>query len=751
MERRPRTGLAARWSPILGSVLGLAGCLACAFVLGWVLARYRDRPWAGSLVAWGLGLALAAAVARAAPRAWVDQWLAPRERRTTAAVLLTGFFVVEAAMAWLGYLTFHHYSYDLNLFVVLVQETFRGRFLHWVPWDPHRTHLYLAHHWALQTLVWLPAWKAWPDPRTLYLIQIGGYVAMAAAVHRLAVAKLGPGPWPLAILTAVLLTPAKDWALSDEMGNAPFLACLVVVAVLFVHRRRPVAFALTLVLILMSREDASFFAGALALYAWWTAGWTRLGAAALLVSSVWTVWLLKVLMPSLSAASESRPLWGSYRWLGDSPSQMLGNALGTPVALRHLVYVSLPSLLRTCAPFGALPLIASPAWVLILGLLPALLTSSGYVGALTYHHSYPAAAVAAVIAIEAARIVDGRLRPRPRLRLAAVLGVPLAALLLHVTLGYSPLTPTFSWSDYRSTPHTRAVWTALGLIPSGVAVAGSARLTVHRNVDRLPGCAWEHVSLRTVDGSPTLWCDDWSRPLDEPFLLIRRLRSSDELRNLVTASPYAVIFHQQDVALFQRGGDRSGNRELARWALGEARQAVHTSRQIGLVLPDEKATHGRAVRAPRNAAGFVQYGLKAWACPGAHELVVRLRGGPRAKAGPVGSLEIVADQGMRVLARRELGDDALDPADYRELAVSVTLAEPGWIEARIHSTGAAAFWVDALTLFAVTPSGEVRPPSEGCGRPPEASGALEPGRRGRPRASSSAPDAERPPKPRPQP
>jgi hypothetical protein len=716
MKQRPHAGLALRRSPTLGGVLGLAGCLVCAFVLGWVLARYRDSLWVRPLVPWGLGLALAAAVARAAPRAWIDQWLAPREGRAGVVVLLTGFFAVEAAMAWLGYVTFRYYSYDLNLFVVLVQETFRGRFLHWVPWDPRRTDLYLAHHWALQTLVWLPAWKAWPDPRTLYLIQIGGYVAMAAAVHRLAVAKLGPGPWPLAILTAVLLAPVKDWALSSEMGNAPFLGCLIVVAVLFVHRRRPVAFALTLVLILMSREDASFFAGVLALYAWWTAGWTRLGAAALLVSGAWTVWLLKVLMPSLSAGPESRPLWGAYRWLGDSPSQMLGNALGTPAALRHLVYRSLPSLLWTCAPFGALPLVPSPAWVLVLGLLPALLTT-GYVGGLTMHHSYPAGAVAAVIAIEAARIVDGQLWPRPRLRLAAVLGVPLAALLLHLTFGYSPLTPSFSWSDYRPTAHTRAVWTALGLIPSGVAVAGSARLTVHREVDRLQGCAWEHVSLRTVDGSPTLWCDEWSRPLDEPFLLIRRPRSSAELRHLLTASPYGVIFHQHDVALFRWGGDTSGNRELARWALGEARRAVLTPRQIGLVLSDERATYGQAVRAPRNATGFVQYGLNAWACPGTHEFVARLRGGPRAKTGPAGSLEIVTDRGMRLLATREIGDDALDPAEYREVAVSASLAEPEWIEARIHSTGASAFWVDALTLFAVSPSGEIRPLGEGCEPP----------------------------------
>lgn len=712
----PAPGAASRGATV-GRALGAAGFAAGAFVLGWVLGRHRDGLWGGPLVPWGLGLALAAAFAVAAPRAWIDRWLAPREPRTAAAALLAVFFVVEAAMAWLGYLTFRYHSYDLNLFVGLVQESFRGRFLHWIPWDPLRTNSYLAHHWALQTILWLPAWMLWPDPRTLYLIQIAGYVAMAAAVYRLAVAQLGPGPWPLAILTAALLAPTKDAALSTEMGNAPFLGFLIVVAVLCVHRRRPVAFIVVLVLILMSREDAGFFAGALALHAWWTAGWTRLGAAALVVSSAWTVWLLKVLMPWMSTAQEGRALWGSYRWLGDSSSEMLGTILGDPArVIRHLMRVSVPSLLRTVAPFGMLPLVGSPAWLLVLGLLPALMTT-GYVGALTFHHSYPAAAVAAVIAIEGARIADRRLSLRPRLRFAAVLGVPLTAFLLHMAFGHSPLTRSLNWSEYWPTPHTRAVWTALGLVPSEVALAGSARLTVHRHVDRRGGCAWEHVSLRTVHGSPELWCDDWDRPLDEPFLLIRRPKSSPELRHLLTASPYAVIFHQQDVALLRRGGDTSANRELARWALGQARRAIHTPRQVGSVLPDAMANHGQAVRAPRAAAGFVLHGWTVWACPGPHELVARLRGGPRSRAGPLGSLEIVADKGTRLLAAHQLEQAALSAEEYRELAVSVTLAEPGWIEGRIHSTGAAAFWVDTLTLFAVAPSGGVRPPGEGCDRP----------------------------------
>jgi hypothetical protein len=499
------------------------------------------------------------------------------------------------------------------------------------------------------------------------------------------------------------------------MGNAPFLALLIVVAVLCVHRGRPGAFVLALLLILMSREDAVFLVGALAIYAWWTAGWRRLGIAALLASGAWTVWLLKVLMPWMSATHTSHPVWGAYRWLAKSPSAMVWTALSRPVLVfRHLVDESLPSLLQALAPFGVLPFIGSPAWILLLGLTPALMTG-GYVGEFRYHHAYPAVAVAAVIAIEAARAVDRLLSSRHRLRLAVVLGVPMAALLLHITLGYSPLTPSFGWSEYWPTPHTRALWAALRLVPSGVALAGSGRLTVHRLVGRRPACAWEHVSLRTVHNPPVLWCDEWDAPLNEPFILIESPRPSRELHHLLTASSYAVIFDQHDVALLRLGGDTSANTALTRWAVGEVPEAFGLPRQIGSAVADPLARGGLAVRAPRGSAGFVVYGWYVWACAGPHELVVRLRGGPRWKAGSIGNLELVADRGTRRLAARHLEQSELDPGEYREFAVAVTLPEAGRVEGRIQSTGAAAFWVDALTLFAVSPSGAIQAPGEACG------------------------------------
>jgi hypothetical protein len=275
------------------------------------------------------------------------------------------------------------------------------------------------------------------------------------------------------------------------------------------------------------------------------------------------------------------------------------------------------------------------------------------------------------------------------------------------------------------------------MVPPGTRLAGSHRLGSHRYAGRRAGCTWEYVKLRTVDDAAQLWCDNWKVPLDEPFLLIDRPRPSPELRHLVTASPYAVVRHQDDIALLRWGGDTSANRSLARWILGEVREAVSLPRQIGSTLPDAMARQGRAVRAPRGMAGLVVHGWRVWACARPHELVVRLRGGPAVRrGGSPGSIELVADQGARLLATRPLEQAALDRAEYREFVVTATLTSAAWIEARIRATGAAAFWVDALTLVSVAPSGAVERPGDACGGPAGTGTASSPGAGSGPATSS---------------
>ena len=395
-------------------------------------------------------------------------------------------------------------------------------------------------------------------------MQIAGYTAMAAVIYELALLRLGAGPWPVVILAAVLLSPTKDAALSTEMGNTPFLPLLIVLAVLYTHRRRPLAFTLVLVVILLSREDAAPMVAGLAIYAWWTAGWRRLAGAALLGSAAWTVLLLKVVMPRMSAAHTAhtaRLLTQAYMWLGGSASE------------------------------------------------------------------------------------------------------------------------------------------------------------VQRDVGHRFGRAWEHVSLRSVADSRDLWCDDWNVPLAEEYLLIESPRPSPEIRHLLAASPYGVVFNHHDVVLLRRDGDRSANQALALWAIGDAREAFQLPRQIGAVFPDTLARSGQAVRAPRGMAGLVVYGFYADACSGSHTLVARIRGGPRRKAGELGRLELRGPHGAPLLAAHSLDLPALDPGEYREIGITLSLPKATPVEARIYSSGAGAFWVDALTLAAVSASRAVEPPGERCEAP----------------------------------
>jgi hypothetical protein len=714
MEPRPRPERAVRWSAILGSVLGLAGCLACAFVLGRVLAHHRGALWDGRLVPWGLGLALSVALALVVPRAWHERWLAARSRQVAALTLFLTFLAVETVMAWAGYLTFRYYAGDFHMLVDIVQETFRGRFFA-RPTDPDS---YLGQFWIPQTALWLPLWAAWPDPRVMLLFQIATYGAIAVLVYRLAELRLGPGPWPIALLTATLLAPTKDWALSMEMGNAPLLAPLVVLAVLCVHQGWRAGFALATVAVLVSRELGAAVAGALALYAWWHRRWLWLGLALIVGAVVWLAVLVLVIMPWLAPhyGGHTLMIYGlssSVLRAGSVPAGTLGQAL------RNAFDPGLEGPLGVLTPFGILPALGLEAWVLFLGLVPNLL-AGGDRARLAYHHAYLGIAIAAIIAVEGARWLDRRLpATRPagrRVRLAAVLSVPLTAMVLHVTLGYSPLTPAFRWEEYRATRRTQALWKALERVPPGAELTASRHIGTQRAVGRRLGCTWEHVVLRERDGTTTLWCDEWNAPLGSAFVLIDTPRPSPTLDHLVRRSAYGVVLDDPNVVLLERGAAR----HVTRWLVGDVVEPGRLPRQVGAVVYDGTARSAQAVRVPGRRAGLALYGWYAPYCPGLHELTARIRLEPGGRPGPLGRLEVVTGAGTRVVAERNIETPALDVSEYRELTLPFAVTESLEAEVRIQSAGVRAFRVDGLSVVALDPrTGDPRPPREACesGRP----------------------------------
>jgi hypothetical protein len=121
-------------------------------------------------------------------------------------------------------------------------------------------------------------------------------------------------------------------------------------------------------------------------------------------------------------------------------------------------------------------------------------------------------------------------------------------------------------------------------------------------------------------------------------------------------------------------------------------------------------------------AGLVLYGWYASYCPGRYELTARLRLGSAPRAGPLGHLEVATDRGRHVLAERRIEAPPLDPAEYRELTLPFTVAELLPVEVRLHSTGAAAFQVDGLSVVAVDArTGDLGPPHEACGAEPSGS------------------------------
>jgi len=683
---------------------GLTAGLALGVVTASLLLVSGSPPgWATPglvLLIWGWAVFLAAALALALPERWIERAHASTRWRLVAAVLLVVFLAVETAMAWQGHRVFWRQEADRDvwLYIDTLQRTLRGEFLYWFSWHTLEPEPFLAHRWALQLALLVPLWVLWPDPRLLYLLQIGAYAAAAVMVYRLAEERLGRGMMASFILLAMLLAPTKDWTLFRHFAYAPLFPLLITLAVWAIHRGHPLGFAGAAGLMLLSREDAVFVAVPLALYAWWERGWRRLGLLTAGAAVVWTGLLFTVVMPWFNPAEAGRSQLEAYAWLGGSAGEMAWTVLTRPGrVLEHLWGAPLAGLGLTLGAFGGLPLAGGRALILLLGFAHALL-HGGYAHTLLAQHSYPALTLSALVAIEGARrlgLTADRGLERPRLRAGLVFAVPVAALLLQGAFGYLPLSRHFTVRDFQSTSHSEALLEAMERIPRGGRVTATRHLLNHLIPGRPHTCAWESAEVRPEVTPGGLWCRDWTGPLDSEFILLASPKDSPDLRQLLRSKQWGVVFHGADVFLLRRGAPAVDNTALGALVLGttRARDLPHW----GEIESDPRAVTGRAVRVPRGVRGLAVYGWYRTLCPGSYvaELSARTDGG---RAGEAGRLEVVSEAGTRLIAKRPISAPVGRGA-YETLALAFELPEAREVEVRVHTTGRTALWLDELRLL----------------------------------------------------
>jgi Tol biopolymer transport system component len=129
-------------------------------------------------------------------------------------------------------------------------------------------------------------------------------------------------------------------------------------------------------------------------------------------------------------------------------------------------------------------------------------------------------------------------------------------------------------------------------------------------------------------------------------------------------------------------------------------EAELSPRIIGTPTEDQDASNIQAVYTDKSDnAGFLMYGPYASYPPGNYVASFRLKVDKTPKKKPIIAIDVAADGGKTILARKELQKkDFLKNKHYQEFQLLYALQGTKTLEFRVYSFGVARIWVDKVTV-----------------------------------------------------
>jgi len=301
------------------------------------------------------------------------------------AVAGAGVLVRLSGLALLRHQALVSRVFDLGIYDNLMWNTMHGRVLAcgFVRGGSHVT----AHVDPLLVLL-TPIYALSPGPEVLLVVQAAAVLSGAVPVYLLALHRLGR-PWLALVLgLAYLLHPSVHGTILFDVHSLAFAAPLCLWALYFLDRGAIRRYALTIALLLMTREDVALLVGGIGLYAVFGGGRRRLGVVTIAAAVVYFV-MVKLFVqftPYQYARRYAAFLPEEGGGFGAVAASVLGNpahALYEALALRKLVF-----LLVMLAPLLLLPVLAGSLWwTFAFGLAFTLLASNAMNFFALSHHT----------------------------------------------------------------------------------------------------------------------------------------------------------------------------------------------------------------------------------------------------------------------------------------------------------------------------------------------------------------------------
>jgi len=403
-----------------------------------------------------------------------------------ALALFISFTIIMAYYSILRLRVFNATTFDLGIFAQMFEYLrTTGRMLTTVERNRLLTH-FAVHVSPIYYLV-LPFYMLVPRIETLLVVQAAAVGAGVFAVRGIAEHLFGKSP-RLIMLSCLMFifNPAFSSGLLFDFHENKFLTVLILYAIYFILKQKTWAVLLFGFLILMVKEDAAIYAGALGLWLLIARRWEPskerkriIAALSILAASVAWFLIARAIIEHFGGAMmvnrlENYFLPGSVDpGFGDIMQVILSN-MGYVI---HQVFTpeKFPFMLWLFLPLGFAPFLRKKGadWVLLVPFLVInLLSNYEFQFRIGFQYAFGSFALAIVLALFALRDCSRRTRQR-------VLALAVMASMLTTVPLVLPRFQHFSRTMYLNEDRIEAVNEVLANLPEDVHITASTFFAVH--------------------------------------------------------------------------------------------------------------------------------------------------------------------------------------------------------------------------------------------------------------------------------
>ena len=303
------------------------------------------------------------------------------------------YTIVIGGLSVQRYNSYNAGMYDLGIMEQTIWNTAHGRFLTTSVNKGYPVSRVWNGRWELIYLPIAFLQRVFPNPATSLIFQTILLAIGAVPIYLLAVEKVGKGVLSVSLPMAYLLYPPLHNANLFDVHGITMATPMVLFAFYFLQKRAMKPFYIFLALLLLCRDDASFVAFMLGLYAFIMVKERRGGIFVMVLSSLWFLLIqnFHYLRPLFDLPPLSNPDVFPSRWEGvggSSPASFVASIIGDPLGFLQLFWDSsnLKLIVKLFAPVGFLSWLSPSSFALMMPNLVINMISSSPVSKDIYHH-----------------------------------------------------------------------------------------------------------------------------------------------------------------------------------------------------------------------------------------------------------------------------------------------------------------------------------------------------------------------------